>query len=312
MTDKAKSPERRRSPSGAIGAGRFPRASAAARTGSFGSMASDAVVFGAERGSFDRVLQRVLGFSRVADGDARRRGARDEQAASPVADGSDVGAPSPAFDALKLFVRSLDRETQDKMRALIRAGRDAQTLPAALASLTAERTSESTSTPELFARDTTELQDLQRGHAVACATGFDLELDLTVWGKVGEPQSLDERVWLRFGRELARSRIEEWACFAVVDARDRLEKLYLRRGKCPWWSFAALIDRPSERALRVPRGARTGRSRLVVLPVQTALGRSYHKNLGALRRASMAVSARFGKSQPAPRRAGKAGSRVAR
>lgn len=273
--------------------------------GAPGKTPGDAAVLGAMGWSFNGVLQRVLGFSRAAEIEvgARRSSAREQRAPAKTSDAGAVATPSPAFNALKLFVRSLDGETQDKLRTLMRAGREALTLPAAVAALSLERTGAGASVSELFARGTAELQDLQRGHAVACATGFDLELTVAVWGTIREPRSLDERVWLRFGRELAQSCMEEWACFAVVDSCDRLQKLYLRRSGSRWWSFAALIDRPSGRALRRPGATRSGRARLVVLPMQAALGRPCRDDLAAVSRASMAVSARLGKSRPTARRA---------
>lgn len=273
-----------------------------ARSGSFRKMPSDPGVLAAKGWSFDGTLQRVLGFSRAAELEGARHPAARSEHSGPAPHGHQIEPPSPAFDALRLFVRTLEPETQDKLRTLMRAGCEALALPVALAALAAERTNGG-STAELFARGMAELQDLQRGHAIACATSFDLELDLALWGTIREPPSLDERVWLRFGRELARSRIEEWACFAVVDSHERLQKLYLRRGKTRWWSFAALIDRPSDRSLGVPRPARSGRGGMIVVPVRTALGRSCSANLRAVRRASRALGARLGQCGPAAGRA---------
>lgn len=274
---------------------------------SFGGVPSDAAVLAAARWSFDGVLRRVLGFSRAAEleSEARRPPHVGQR-------GSERRATSPALDALTLFVRTLNAPTQGKLRALMRAGREAQTLPTAIAALAAEQPPGSAALPELFAQGATGLQDLQRGHAVACATGFNLELELERWSEVAEPESLEERVWSRFGRELAKSRVDEWACFAVVDERDRLLKLYLRRGKARWWSFAGLIDRPSERALDVPRAAGARRTRIVVLPLQAALGRSCRPELRAVRRASLALSARLGNCRAPFRAAATAPRQVAR
>ncbi len=254
----------------------------------FRKMGSDSASLGVSNASFNRCLEHVVGFTRAAelDGNISR---------------SPNGVSGAAFDALKLYVRSLDPDTQEKLRALVRAGHDAVPIQSGVAAIVAERVSGAGSV-ELFARGCVELEDLRRGHAVARATAFDLEIELAAWGSVREPQSLEERVWLRFGCELARSRLDEWTCFAVVDSRDRLEKLYLRRGKARWWSFAALLDRPSERALDVPRSARSGRRGLIVLPVQVALERSCRPNLGAVRRASSAVSARFALNRSSLRR----------
>ena len=300
MASKEKSSKRDGSPSPAIDSTRPAKAGADVQAGSFSGVPSDSALLGAKDWSFNAVLRRVLEFCRAAELEGGA-GQRRAKAASATNDASN-GASTPAFDALRLFVRSLDLQTQDKLRALMRAGHEALPLHAAVAALAAERAGLGESALELFAGGAVEFQDLQRGHAVACATAFDLELDFAVWGASGEPQSLDERVWLRFGRELAQSRIEEWTCFAVVDSRDRLQKLYLRRGKSRWWSFATLIDRPSDRALGVPASARSGRAGLVVLPVQVALGRACRANLRAVRRASLAVSARLGQRRPSPRR----------
>lgn len=223
--------------------------------------------FGALLWSFDGVVRRVVEFSPAAE---------HESDASP----------------LRLFVESLDAEMQGKLRVVMRAGREAQTLPAAVLALAAQRSMGREE--ELFAGGAAGLQDLQRGHAIACATGFDLELTLDRWGKVREPESLDERVWLRFGRELARSTMQEWSCSALLDSGGCLQKLYLRRGKARGWSFAALIDRPSERAFGASDSARLGRSRRRVLTLQAAVGRSSSGDLLAVRRASMAVGARLG------------------
>jgi hypothetical protein len=248
---------------------------------------------GGARWSFDGVVRRVLGFSRAAELEAAvpaRRAANRRSAALAAGDG---GGASPAFDALNLFVRSLDHETRGKLRALMQAGREAQALPEAAAVSSESAGADGTREPDLFASGTPALQDLQRGHAVACATEFDLELELSRWVKVGERASLDERVWLRFGRELALSRLEEWSCQAVCDSRGQLEKLYLRRGQNAWWSFGALIDRPSGRELLGQRSAK-GRSALVNLSLQAAFARSRRADLRAVDRASMAMSARLG------------------
>jgi len=267
---------------------------------------SHAAVLASARWSFDGVLRRVRGFSRAAEleSEARRPGNRNGPPALSPLGLDDAQMESPAFDALKLFVRSLNGGTQDKLRTLMQAGHEAQALPAAVASLAAEPALASDLAFDLFARGAAALQDLQRGHAIACATGFDLEAELDGWSQVREPQSLDERVWLRFGRELAQSGVEEWSCFAVVDSRERLQKLYLRRGKGRWWSFGTLIDRPADRALDVPRAAHGGSWRIVVLSLNAAIGRACPGGLPAVRRASLAVSARLGHCRvPARRRA---------
>jgi hypothetical protein len=255
---------------------------------------ADSATPGSTRWSFDGVVRRVLGFSRAAEVEAAVPGRRAAYRAAAAVVAGEASATSPAFDALNLFVRSLDDETRGKLQTVMHAGREAQALPDAVTSLAAAPGAVETRAADLFATGSAAFQDLQRGHAVACATAFDLELKLARWGKVKERGSLDERVWLRFGRELARSRVEEWSCHAVVDSREQLEKLYLRCGENPWWSFGALIDRPSARELGGLRAAKKGRSRVVSLSLQAALARSCRADLRAVHRASMAVSARLG------------------
>ena len=238
--------------------------------------------------SFDGVVRRVLAFSRAAE--LEDEASRLRQRVAPVRFlARSRTESSPAFDALTLFVRSLDRETQGKLRAVMKAGRDAEPLPTAAAAIPdADREL------EVFGGGAAALQDLQRGHAVACATAFDLELALAHWSAVGKRKSVDERAWLRFGRELARSHIEEWSCCAVVAGGEQLKKLYLRRGQNRWWSFGSAIDRPSHRDLERARSSRSSPARIVTLSVQAALGRSCGRNQRALQRASLALSARLG------------------
>jgi hypothetical protein len=244
--------------------------------------------------SFDGVVRRVLGFSRAAELEALAPPARSARRASAALVAGAASEQSPAFDALRTFVRSLDRETRGKLQALMQAGREAQAVPEAVEALS--RAGGVADLPELdlFAKGAAALQDLQRGHAVACATEFALELELSRWGKVKERASLDERVWLRFGRDLARSRVEEWSCLAVLDARGQLEKLYLRCGEGSWWSFGALIDRPSARELANRTSGKRGRSRVATLTLRAALAHPCRAELRAVRRASTALSARLG------------------
>ncbi len=285
---------------------RAPRKGATQVAKAFHGVGADTAALGAARWSFDGVVRRVLGFSRAAELEAALPERRAKNRRSAALAAGDVGGPSPAFDALNLFVRSLDDETRGKLRALMQAGREAQALPDAAAVSSRAAEADGMLVPDLFASGTRAFQDLQRGHAVACATEFDLELELGRWENVRERASLDERVWLRFGRELARSRVEEWSCQAVCDSRGQLEKLYLRHGQTAWWSFGALIDRPSSREVLGQRSTR-GRSRLVSLSLQAAVARSSRAELRAVHRASIAVSARLG----AGSRSRRAGAKVA-
>jgi len=260
---------------------------------------------GSSRWSFDGVVRRVLAFSRAAELETAGSGARAASRASAARTAGKASASSPALDALNSFVLSIDAETRGKLRAVMQAGREARALPDAAKALAAARTATEAPVSPLFGDGTASLQDLQRGNAIACATEFDLELKLARWGNVRGAVSLDERVWLRFGRELAGSRVEEWSCHAILDGRDRLEKLYLRCGQSAWWSFGAVIDRPSTRDVAAQRTAKRGRSQIVSLSLQSALARSCRADLRAVRRAALAVSARLGMGGIAPNAAAK-------
>lgn len=288
--------------SGSAWSSTAPEASRKRAVGRFGEVRTGQMMLHAAAWSFDGVVRRVLAFARAAELENEKSIAGELVAASSENGFARAKPGSPAFDALRLFVRSLDAETQGKLRAVMRAGREAEPLQLAAAAIATEDAAVEDGGPEVFAGGTAALQDLQRGHAVACATTFDLELPLAGWSAVGRRESLDERVWLRFGRELARSRVEEWSCFAVVDSRDHLRRLYLRRGKHRWWSFDAVIDRPSDGDLGLARSARACRSRIVTLSLQSALGRSCHPNQRAVRRASFALSARLGMCRVSQRR----------
>jgi hypothetical protein len=257
----------------------------------FAKLPSARGALGTPRWSFDGVVRRVLGFSRAAELERESPGPSSRVAARAA---GERAALSPAFDALRHFVRSLDDEARGKLQAVMQAGRQAQALPEAIAALAGDVAGAGDPARELFFDGAVALQDLQRGHALACATAFDLERDLTRWANVRMGTSLDERVWLRFGRELARSRTEELSCFAVVDSGGNIEKLYLRCGMNRWWSFGALIDRPSDRNVAVLRADRSRRSRVLMLSLSAALGRPCRANLKAARRASVAVGARLG------------------
>lgn len=265
---------------------------------SFGSVPVAAVTLVGSGWSFDGVVRRVLGFSRAAEVGAVPRGfpksALGARTPSPMATGST--GHRAALDALGLFVRTLDQATHDKLETVMRAGRDGRALADAHVLLCRERVAPGYEVPDLFGEGAAALQNLQRGHAVACATGFDLEGDLAGRTAVEGRSSLDERVWLRFGRELALSTPGEWLCLALIDSKKEVLALFLRRGERPWWSFDSMIDRPSRRQMASRRSARSsGRGRLVLLPFDDLVGRRCHTDRKAVRRAALAMSARLGR-----------------
>jgi hypothetical protein len=222
--------------------------------------------------SFDGVLRRVVGFSRAAENEG------------------------VALDALGLFVRTLDQATHDKLETVMRAGRDGRALADAHVLLSQERVMPGYKPPDLFGEGEAALQNLQRGHAVACATGFDLERDLQGSPAAEGRSSLDERVWLRFGRELALSNPGDWSCLALVNARKELLMVFMRLGEKRWWSFDSMIDRPSTRQMARRRNARASkRGRLVSLSPEALVERRCRVGRKAVRRAALAMSARLGR-----------------
>jgi hypothetical protein len=262
-----------------------------------------ATAFAGSAWSFDGVIRRLLGFSRAA---GMAESAAPELKRGAKRSAKNTGGGTAAFDALALFVRALDQETRNKLHALMRAGKDGRGLADAHGVLSKERAAPGYEPPELFGEGAASLQNLQRGHAVACATRFDLEKDLASWVPPEGRSSLDERVWLRFGRELAVSDPEEWSCLAQMNSDKELDAVYLRRGEKRWWSFDSVIDRPSGWQIARRRNARLPvRERLVSLPVAALIGRNYPDGREAVRRAALAVSARLGRPRMAPKGPGK-------
>jgi hypothetical protein len=236
---------------------------------------------GKDAWSFDGVLRRVLGLSRAAE--LERKPRREAK----------VG--STATDALRIFARSLDADALKKLETLMRAGREARALGAASAAISARTAARPPESTDLFDDQSASVENLCRGHAIACATRFDLESEVTGWPDSLAGDSLDERVWLRFGKELASSSPSDWACLAEVGKNTELQTLYLRRGDGVWWSFDKQIDRPSSRfVMRRLEAPRSRRDRLVTLPLDAVVGRRCRSDRAALRRAAMAMSARLG------------------
>jgi hypothetical protein len=240
--------------------------------------------------SFDGVLRRVIGFSRAATLEPRPSSRRSPSSVK-LADRSS----STAFDALRLFVRTLDAPTLTKLGTLMQAGRDGQALGVTHA-LRAPTMVEPVSGPssELFTDGTASLDYVQRGHAIACATEFDLESDVAAWADSSHAGSLEERVWLRFGRELAAASPGEWSCLAAVGSKDELEGIFLRRGSGAWWSFDGVVDRPSLARVAARRSRKRSQSPLISLSLDAVVGQKCRPDRRALRRAVLALSARLG------------------
>ncbi|HEX6766920.1 MAG TPA: hypothetical protein VF103_15600, partial [Polyangiaceae bacterium] len=126
----------------------------------------------------------MLGLSRAAELEqAQRRESR---------------AKGSAIDALRMFARSLDIDVLHKLETLMRAGRDGQPLGPTSVRLSEVGTEETQASSDLFDDRMASVENLRRGHAIACATKFDLESDIAKWPELLGGGSLDERVWLRF------------------------------------------------------------------------------------------------------------------
>lgn len=234
-------------------------------------------------GPFRSQISRLLELSRSAESagwDAGATGAK--KAKAPVL---------PALTELTDYVQGFDAVTLSKLAILISAGREARDI--------AEAQPDPAKTPSaLELLEPGSFEELQRGLAIANATQFDLELGLPSWSsRVGRKLEIEERVWLRFGRELAQSSAAEWACLVSTGAGDTLDKVYLRRGDGAWWAFGASLERPAKSEIAKLKGKQPkGRRKLASLPLGAIVPRRCGPDRRALHRAASAVSACFGSS----------------
>lgn len=202
-----------------------------------------------------------------------------------------------AQERLAQALRSYEPEMALKLRTLLVAGRDGRDIGAGNVKPTA---GDGDAAFSAMAQDLSDngpllVEHLRRGYALACAAGVNLERPVAGWAPT-TAQNIDERAWLAFGRQLAKSEPEEWQCLALLDAAaQQINKLYLKLGDNAWWSFQTQIDRPSAatvdkqgRALkRRSKGMATQSLRAVAQQLRSTEGR-------ALRRAARAIRARVG------------------
>lgn len=197
----------------------------------------------------------------------------------------------------------LDPETALKIRRLMVAGRDGQSVATVNVNVSLSDAEAAFAT---MAADSGEngpllVEYLLRGHAIACASGIDLDRPLADW-RARSADNLEERAWLSFGKQLANSTSADWQCFAIMDPGTQgISKLYVKLGARAWWSFQAQLDRPTLRGAEKERRA-LGRRRFkgvssndlegLVVKLRGAQGR-------ALRRAARAICARVGQAGPA-------------
>ena len=214
-----------------------------------------------------------------------------------------LSEPSPQ-QRLTRALRELPQETALKLRTLMIAGRDGRGIHAVQPNLTLGDGDAAFGAAADDAGESGPLlaEYLRRGHALACAAGLDLEQPLASWGSVED--DLDARAWRSFGRQLAQSHPDEWQCLTVAAAEGRgVTELYVGLGGCVWWSFQALLGRPSlvaidrQRVVMDPQrlGFDRGRPTTATLPSLKAVAPLLRAARGsALRRAAQAIWARVG------------------
>jgi hypothetical protein len=248
-------------------------------------------------------LARVIARARVLAEDNREtRRALPSGRSRPNAAAAAQPAPdSPsaiAREELATTLRALDPETALKIRTLMIAGRDGQSIGGVNVNVSLL---DADAGFAVMAADSGEngpllIEYLLRGHAIACAVGIDLDKPLNEWQSKAS-DDLVERAWLSFGKQLATSAPEDWRGLVVVEPRTQeLRKLYLKLGDHAWWSFEGVLDRPTLAGVEKERRGLT-RRRLKGIStdtLSTLVARLSSVQGRALRRAGRAICARVG------------------
>ncbi len=246
----------------------------------------------ADKATTEAALRRViqLALAMLPDTrDAAKDGPTEELSAA---------VPNEARQSLERALDDLEPEVALKLRTLMIAGRDGKSIGDVNVNMTL---GDSKAAFAAAALDTSHngalLADyLRRGHALAWATAVDIERPLASWAET-MPHTLDERAWLSFGKQLAKSEPGDWQCLAFVDARTQgISSLYLRLAEHAWWSFQAVLDRPSAAAVEKHQRALTSRrSKGVAARSLASVASQLSSAQGrALRRAARAIRARLG------------------
>jgi hypothetical protein len=257
----------------------------------------------------------LLDLIQLADG-ASRESKAERRTANPVVEQVTSTDASPQ-SRLRQVLESLEPEATLKVRTLMIAGRDRRDVTTIPLDATLGEPEEALIAA---ARDASEngslLADyLRRGYALACASAIALEKPIALWAP-NHAATLEERAWLSFGRQLATSEPEDWQFFGRVEPGGRqIIRLYVRLPEHAWWSFQALLDRPSSASVSKETRALTARrtkgvmasslralaTRLRIPPVPAGNGsvsvsskRSPVRQGNALRRAARAILARVG------------------
>jgi hypothetical protein len=251
------------------------------------------------RGPCENVLARVIAQARALSHDRRE---------APPGDGARPGGDAERHEEtdadararLTATLRDSDAETAEKLERLMIAGRDGRSVAAV------QRNASPSDAHAAFATIATEcgrsdlVEYLLRGHAMACATGINLERPIDDW-QSHSADTLDERAWLSFGKQLAQSVPADWQCLAIIESgTGGLNKLYLKLEDHAWWSFQALLDRPTQREVENERRS-LGRRQFKGISASTleaVLGQLEQVQGRALQRAARAIRARVGERGP--------------
>jgi hypothetical protein len=252
-----------------------------------------------DEATVEGALARVIRLAQALLPRGDKAEARGDKAEAPADAAAAPPAPE-ALDALKKALGSLDSEVALKLRTLMIAGRDGKSIGDVNVNLTIDDSNAAFATAALDASQNGPLlaDYLRRGHALACAAGLDLERPIATWSSTTS-HSLDERAWLSFGKQLAKAELDDWQCLAFVESDNQsISRLYLRLEEHAWWSFQAVLDRPSAAAVeKYKRSLSSRRSKgLATRSLTSLVSRLSAAEGRALRRAARAIRARVGEA----------------
>jgi hypothetical protein len=246
------------------------------------------VASAADEGSCEAWLAQVIRL-------AQEMGTSD----APAGDGAQPGAggSNAAREAFGTAISNLPSDVARKLRTLMIAGREGKSINEVSVDTSLSDAQALLDAAPLGAGQSGAVlaDQLRRGHALAWAAALDLERPIASWSATG--QSLDERAWLSFGKQLAKSDPADWQCLGFVEPGvPGISRLYLRLDEHAWWSFQAVLDRPS--AAVVAKQQRTLASRrfkgLAGRSLQSVAPQLSSSQGRALRRAARAIRARLG------------------
>lgn len=250
--------------------------------------------------TFEAILRQMVELAQAIMPEQRRTASSAEldRSRALVRDRPAVGLT--AQQRMTQALEKLGPEVALKLRTVMVAGRDGRRITDVQVNMTM---ADADSAFAFAARDLSEngpllVDYLRRGHAMACASGLDIEKPYTEWASE-EARQLDERAWQSFGKQLATSRPEDWSClgFLRADGSEPLTRLLLRRGELCWWSFDSLLDRPQAALVETQkrRALASRHSKAVTSGAMQALAHlTFDAEAAALGRAVKAIRARVG------------------